>query len=634
MPAPEAWEVASRWYSEQDPHSALWSTVQRVRQRSAWRAAADEMSLKLFSDMRYVGYRSVHAAPPDEVLDARMGDNVIRAIVRTLHAKVVKRRPVPSVVTDEASWALTRRARLLERWLQARFRDVNADDVFSQAVYMALILGTGVVRSYGDPDRGAMLECVPTFEVLVDDSEARYGAPRNVYLVRAVDRGVLRHKYPDVADEVIRKAGSAASQQGFADALSTWGSGPEDDLVTVVEAIHLPSSKAAKDGRWTVATDSGVLHDEEWARDRFPLAFIRGERRPVGLWGIGVPEDLASAQLEIQRTTQARSTIIRLLSVPVWLIEKGSRVMRSKLLPNVIGRAVEYVRTPPQLLAPVAVPPDLWQHAAALKAAMFEARGVSQLSAAMLKPAGLNSGKALRIYGEMEAELLIDLIQAHERLIQDCAELLIEEQRELGEEHAHQAVTHIGPGGMQEIRWSEADMQAGKYQVRVEPVSKLSTSVAGRIEDVYDLRDLGAVTDPEEIRELLDLKDLGRQRRRAMSHRELIYKVLEWQVLEKGRAVQPEPTWDLQLAVEIGLQLITQTELYEDAPQDRLELLREFVEACRLILAPPAGPQDTSQDTSQDGSEDVLPGAPGSAGEPLVAPPEPAELPPAPTGVA
>lgn len=622
-----------RWWKQEDPSEALWQTVKRIKDSTTWRAQSDELSMKLYSDCKIVGFRgSTTSWDVDDVLEARMGDNQLRAIVRTLHSKTIRHRPKPVVLTQGGSWKLKQKAKNLDTWINGKIAQLKCDnDIFPQAALHALVFGTGIVRSYGDPEEGACLEVIPPYEVFVDDSEARYGSPRSIYIVRVVDRSVLLAKYPE-AEEVIMKAGNKTNMNEWSDFLSRWDSDLDADLLVTIEGIHCRSSKNSDDGVISLAVDSGLIFKEEWKRDHLPIAVIRGERRPLGFWGIGVGEDLAGSQLEINRTILARQQMIRLLSVPFWLVERGSKVVKSHIS-NMIGRVVEYSGTPPQLVTPAAVPTELWQHTDNLKKSMFESRGVSQLTAQAIKPAGLNSGKALRTYTDLESELLVDLIRSYENLVIDCANLLIEEQEELGKEYAKQAVTRVGRGKIETITWKEAQLSEDQYRIQVQPASSLSSSVSGRIEDIYDLRDLGAITDPEEIRELLDLPDLKSHGDRSMSHRYLLEMVIEQKILTEGQDITPEPFWDLALAVKLGLQYLTQAQFFDDIEQGNIEKLRVFIKICTKMLAPPTPEEPVTEAPQADPMMDptAVEGMPMDlSAPPGPAAPVPGELPPGP----
>jgi hypothetical protein len=304
------------------------------------------------------------------------------------------------------------------------------------------------------------------------------------------------------------------------------------------------------------------------------------------------------------------------MATPYWLVERGMKIAQGSIS-NLIGRVMEWTSTgsshKPELVAPPAVPPDIWQHQAALKQTAFENRGISQLAAQMVKPAGLNSGKALRAFVDFENELLSDLMNAADDSLLRVCELLIEEQIELAKwveeqddpelkrKFAEQAVTHVGEGDVESIKWSDVGLKKSLdgFVIEILPASALSTTLSGRIEDVEDLKNLGALEDPNEVWDFLDMPDMRRLRRKKLASRHLLEKVIEQKIIAKGVNVQPEPTWDLNLAIELGLEALAALELYEDAPDDRLDLLRQFVMKCKALLdqaAPPPPPPEAPQD--------------------------------------
>src|SRR5688500_9478063 len=117
-----------KWHLETDPTADLWATVRQLRTRQSWRRQSDELSLHLYADMKYVGYGATgNAASYARILDARMGDNVIRQIVRTMNAKAGRHQLKPFVLTDGASWQQLQQADLRERWLVGKLREQKAD---------------------------------------------------------------------------------------------------------------------------------------------------------------------------------------------------------------------------------------------------------------------------------------------------------------------------------------------------------------------------------------------------------------------------------------------------------------------------------------------------------------------------
>lgn len=594
-------EAERYWFNAEDPTDSLWAVVRGLRNKQTWKRRSDELALTLTCDMRYVGY---HAKTTNynmqEVIESRLGANVVRPIIRVLDAKIARRRSRPYVVTNGASWRQRNAARNLERWLLGKLRDIKFDAELAPTLRMqTLTYGTGCIRVYGDEKLGAQAEVIPADEIIIDDSEARYGAPRNLYFVRAVDVGVLKAQYPD-KKAIIDKANEDYSvSQEWASNVGAWDLDTNiSNLAIVIEAYHLPSGPDTGDGRYDVVCSAGPLHSSEWKRDHFPCVWMRRERRPRGFWGIGVPEDVAAIQIELSRSSLARQEMIETLAMPYWLIERGMKIMKSRIS-AIIGRIVEWTPTgsgnKPELVANNAVPQELWVHDDNLKRNAFESTGVSQLSAQMLKPAGLNSGKALRAYSEFESELLTGIMNEYDNVILNLCELLIEEQVELGDAVHGQEVSYVGNGEIESIKWDKKLLKDLKYIIEILPASALASTLSARLEDVYDLRDLGVVTDPDELMDYLDLPDARRMQRKHLANEQLLDKVIEYRIIENGEWVEPEPTWDLEAAMDKALWAADALELYEDAPQDRIELLRQFILNCQLLLDRAAEAQAQAQ---------------------------------------
>jgi hypothetical protein len=622
------------WYSAEDPTASLWSLVRSLRTRQTYRHQADDLALRLYSDMRYVGYTSASgSAVVDDVLESRVGENVIRAITRALNSKLARRRSRPYIVTNDANFSQRMTAESLEKWLIGKLRDQHADEEkFPLFRLHALTFGTGCIRTYHTPERGACMEVIPTNEIIVDEGEAKYGDPPNIYFMRTASINQLKFDYSDKLDVIKQSTTGPSAFDGWGTSTAAWDRDQSSDLTPLIEAYHRPSGPGASDGRHVIASTGGILLDEPWKRDHFPLVWMRGELRPMGFWGIGVPEDLAQTQIEITGNAIARREVIDLLANPYWLVERGMKVGKAAIS-QLIGRVMEWTSTgsgqKPELVVQPAVPPDLWTQGEALKKTAFETKGVSQLSAQMLKPAGLNSGKALRAYNEMESELLADLMNEYEYALLKVCELLIEEQIELSEElkaakergeeidEYATKVTYVGDGEIERIDWNDIDLKddLDNYVIEILPASAMATTLSARIEDVMDMKDLGVLSDAEEVWEYLQMPDRRRLQRKKSSPRRLLERIVEIRIVKRGEDVQPEPTWDLAGAIDMAFSAIKELELYEDAPEDRLELLRMFIVKCNALIEIQAADQ-----LAAEGMQNDLSGDPSGADGGPVAP--------------
>ncbi len=235
----------------------------------------------------------------------------------------------------------------------------------------------------------------------------------------------------------------------------------------------------------------------------------------------------------------------------------------------------------------------------------------------------------------MESELLSDLTASYEDALTRICELMVRLQCEVGKQGKHE-VTFVDTTGIERIEW-DAKVQAHIDSMHIEilPASSLSATLSGRIEDVFDMRDLGLLTDVEETWDYLDMPDRRRVQRKHLSHRKLLEKIIELQIIKRGQSIQPEPTWDLKLAYELTIKATNELELYEDAPQDRLELLREFSVKCMNLMAlakPPVSPEQELLNVAATGTEPDLLAAGAGAIDPASGLPLPEGAVPNPAG--
>jgi hypothetical protein len=219
-------------------------------------------------------------------------------------------------------------------------------------------------------------------------------------------------------------------------------------------------------------------------------------------------------------------------------------------------------------------------------------------------------------------------------LLRVC-QLLVEEQIDLCKRFPGRefSTTFVGESGLEKIDWTDVDLKEDLqgYLIEILPASALASTLSARIEDVYDMKDLGLLTDPEETWDYIDMPDRRRLKRKHLSPRKLMEKVVEKRVIKDGEDVNPEPEWPLALLAKLTQSAITELELYEDAPKDRLQLLRQLKERVRLMIEG-ANELDTQTNaalsaaaTGMTNAPDLLNGLPGAGplpegGAPLGAP--------------
>lgn len=614
------------------PHNDVWSTLRSIKNQQRFRLELDKIFFQLYADLRYVGLeRNMPSYDETDVLSGLLKQNAIKSVVQTAHAKLDKIKVQPKPYTEGGNWKLQWNAQQLDKWVRGTMYEHRGDELVSDMSLQGIILGSSGIKVYNDGKR-VCAETTLSSEWWVDASESRYRKPRTFYQEKAYDRDELIAMFPEYEEQIATASSALQDQPG-----SFWtGLDLTSDMVMVCEAWHLPSVEPSDDdeecdGRHVICLPNVTLLNEEWRRPRPPVAWFRWSLRGRGFWGCGLVEDLVSAQYELNTTLQSRQEAMRYMSAPYWAVQKGSKVVNSHLSDE-IGRIVEYVGTQPQANFPQGVNPMIFQHGDAVRRGMFEDSGISQLAASMQKPAGLNSGKAIRTYVDLESERIISALHNKEQAVVDYAELIIDESETLARNDPSLAVTFVGDRDMEKIEWLEARMDRDKFRFKIAPVSALSQSFAGRLQDVYELRDLGLVTEKSEMRQLLGMPDLEESQSRAQAMRNMLLKTIETKILKKGEYVQPDPLWDLKLALTLALESLAEAEFNEGIDEGNVDLLRQFIAEVGLALGGSAAPAAPMVETAP--TAPALPfapeGPPPGAIAPGASPTNGAGMPPGP----
>jgi hypothetical protein len=389
------------------------------------------------------------------------------------------------------------------------------------------------------------------------------------------------------------------------------------DMVMAVEAWRLKDGPEGK-GRHVIAVDGCTLRDDKaWDEDVFPFAWCHWSRAPRRFFGIGLIEQMLAPQGELNEIAENNSKSRHLL-VPILVAEEDSLTVDT--LTNDVGRVYT-------IKAGTVFAPQLLHHTTAfLQMAQMEEiyisrvwklAGISDLSVASEKPAGLNSGKALQNFADLESERFAMANRSWERLFIDVARLGYKCAQRIAKSDATKARKLEVLGGkdmLESVVFEDADLGDSPYRIDVFPVSQLSNSIAAKIDEVMTMVNAQLIDDPDDARELLDLPDLKRYQTIKSAGRKLVRKIVD-RALKHGIATSPHPYMPLPYLIQYG-SLAADLAEQNNAPDDHVQALRDMVQsAIELKTAqtppPPAG------------------GPPMPGGAPM---PPPAPMPPDPMG--
>jgi hypothetical protein len=539
-------------------------------------------SAKFFRGFLPTQYARVETVPDDRKLSA----NVCRAVVDAATAKIAKNRPRAVLITNGGDWFEKNRAKKATRAIEGAFQSVELYDLGPTVFRDAAIFGTGVIKWHAR-GRKIVADRVMPHELLVDSVDAMYGRPRCLYQTKVVDKSVLLAMYG--RSPKARAAIERAAEQGSnAQPIATYGRANVAQPIEVIEGWHLPSGPDAGDGVHVIAIDGYTLRHEAWERDDFPFTFYRWSEPVTGFWGQGLVEAIRPLQREINHLLRRIQEILHLCAVPRVFVEAGSIV--KSMITNQPGGIVPYKpgSNPPVFANAPTVPPELFVHLRFLISQAFELPGISQLSAQSKKPAGLDSGRALREFNDIETERFAIPARAYETMFMRSARQVIALARQMEAAGESWTVVHFDrrAKAAAKLTWADVAMDEDSYTLQVLPTSALPRDMAGRMATVEQMIGAGFIS-LERGKQLLDFPDLDASNDLELAAFELVEKQVATMLdpdVDVDEAYQPpEPYSNLEYARSFA-QLAHDRERLEGAPEERLAMLRDYIDAADALI--------------------------------------------------
>lgn len=510
--------------------------------------------------------------------------NIIQSATDTLVSRIGQSRPAPTFLTDNSDYKERNLAKKLNNFILGEFYQTKAYDKGVIALRDSLVEGSGCLKVFRTEDDKVGVDRVLFTELFTDPNECIYGEPRQLHQIKLVDRQVLEEAFPKA------KADISLAENAYVDSSSD-ASKTVADMVIVVESWHLKSGKNAKDGRHTITCSSGVLYDQKnWDKDKFPFVFLHFAPRMLGFWAQGLAEQLMGTQLEINSLLFQISRAIKLVGVPRVFIEMGSKVNKSSFN-NEIGTLIEYQGTKPEYEVAPCVPQELYAQLQRVIDYGFQQSGVSMMQASSSKPAGLNSGEAIRSYDDISNDRFNTLSKRYDNMYTDLAYLVIDTAKDIAEDTGEYQTIYPGKNGIQQIDLPEADLLKNPYVIQAMSMSSLPKDPAGRMEKVTEMIQSGMIT-LKEGRRLLDFPDISQIEQLANAAEERIFQQLDG-IIEDGEYSPPDPFTDLMLAEEYVVDYIN---LYSQAKleEEKMQMLRDFftqVQTLKQAATPSPQPQ-------------------------------------------
>ncbi len=607
-PTPQRWWKATEGA---DRAAAMLAAALVVKDQQSERSQLNLMHARLYGNNDLAGFGKDYSLSLVTNSASRVAINVIESSTDTLSSKIAKSKPAPSFQTSGASWTMQRKARQLSKFMRAVFYETKVYSTSVLQFLMACVFGTGALKVFLNSEGRLEIENAFIDELYVENTDAMYGKPRQLWQRRNISKDVLLDEFPKYAEEInaAKSPEDASGESMLSDEVEVW------------EAWHLKSGPKATDGCHTIAIEGCELFAEEWKLDMFPFAFLKFKPRVMGFWGKGVSEILTGQQVSINRTLRSIEEQLRRKGRGRIFVQQGSKVLPSHLT-NGIADIVSFLGHPPIVdnANAVAAEDYMWLQTQIKQA--FQEVGVSQLSAAMQKPSGLDAQVAIREFTDIESERFSLLSQAWDQNFLNIAEICIALVSESGGKGYKARLPN--KKYIVEIDWAEIDLKRDDFMMQMFPVSSLPHHPGERYQKVMEMKADGMV-DLAEARRLLDFPDLEASANLGNAVLDDALAVVGY-ILddETPRLELPESYQNMDVLISVANASYLYAK-HHGAEEERLDMMRQLIDAAlamkeAAIVAASAPPEGA-----------VPPGAPAEGGGPPMQQSQTVNVPPQPS---
>lgn len=602
-----------KWWnagSKKDLSQQLVSTAAFLKQQQGYRYRQTALFATLYGNKSLTAYvgSNINKLPVGNRLPAdRPTMNVIQSCIDTLVSRITQSKPKPMFLTDNGDYKQRNLAKKMNNFIGGELYQTKAYEKGEFILRDCSVWGTGAIKILETLDKKVGLERTLAIDLLTDPNDSfTYSDTTQLYQIKLVDRMVAMERFPKYAS-MIEKA-----EQGFVDN-GTDSSQSVADQIIMVEGWHLPSGKDSGDGLHAIACTNGLIFEEEWVKDKFPFVFLHSSPPLAGFWGQGSAERLMGTQTEINKMLAVSSRSMQVSAVPrVWVEDSGK--IPTAIINNEIGMIGKYRGAPPIFMSgTMGLTADFYEQLQRLIQYAYQQEGISSLAAQAQKPAGLNSGEAIRNYDDLQTDRFAALERRYENVFIDLAYQIIDLAKDIAIRDGKYQTVYPDKHGAKEIDFPDVKLLEDPFVIQCYDTSSLPKDPAGRQQRLSEWAQAGIIT-LKEYRRLTGFPDLEQEDKLANAAEERILQVLD-EVVESGKPAIADPDMDLQLAMQTVVQYIN---LYSSAKleESKLQKLRDFkTQVMTLTQAAMPPPMPTPMGNPQAvpaprPTSDVLPNTP------------------------
>lgn len=610
--------LAEWWKAQEENQLALevCGTASYLKTNQTYRMRQLAVDVRLYSGLNVYSYAGSNVSKMDRTKtlpDDRPTFNLIQACTDTLVSRLSQNEPSPKFLTDGADYRQRHLAQELNHFILGEFYQTHAYEKATKVLRDAIVMGVGAIKVYrGDNDKVCLDRVLPT-DLFVDDNDSLNGDPQQMFQLKLVDRDKLLANNPTSRETI------ANTPQSYPDNAPDSGRTTADQVM-VVEAWKLPSGPDKEapgymPGRHVIATMGGIVFDEPYHKTKFPFVFLNYSDPFLGFWGQGLATQLFGTQLSINRIMYTIAKAISLVGVPRVFVEQSSKVVKSHLNDQ-IGVICTYSGTKPSYEVAPCNAPELYEERDKLIEYGFRQCGVSNMQATGQKPAGLNSGEAIRSADDINSDRFAHLSKKYENVFIELAYQIVDQAMDIAKETGKYQTVYPNKDGTKEIDLPKMGFLKDPFVIKCFTESSLPRTPAGRIATITEMVQAGMLT-IKEGRRLMKAPDLEENEKLDNASEERIFQILD-KIVQDGTYTMPDPWLDLQLANILVVQYIN---LYFAAnlEEKKADLLIKFFNQIQAIsqganpVAPPAPAPTPTANPEPPPTSPLIPNAPQQA---------------------
>jgi hypothetical protein len=227
--------------------------------------------------------------------------------------------------------------------------------------------------------------------------------------------------------------------------------------------------------------------------------------------------------------------------------------------------------------------------------------GVSGLSAAAQKPAGLNSGEALRSYDDLQTDRFAAIARRYQNFYPELAYIMIDFATDVAKKTGSYTTVYPGKDGTRQVDLPKTtETLRDTYIIQCFDESALPKDPAGRQAKLSEMLAAGEISNTE-FRRLSNFPDLEQSDQLAVALEERILHDLD-EIVEDGKKGYSQPDAFILDPTDLATTLTVQTinkYMVTDLEEEKMKLLRQYFTAIQILkqqatpppVQAPAAPQ-------------------------------------------